>query len=109
MKKKLTLVALAAMAIVALGSATGLVYTVRAVKQYEKKNNVNVLFPKQGQPACKPKCNETKTNCIKHVAQDCEDIITIAIRFGVSPSKIRELNGFTTDHAIKPGDFHRGR
>ena len=23
---------------------------------------------------------------------------------GVSPSKIRELNGFTTDHAIKPGD-----
>ena len=105
MNKKLTLVALAAMALATLGSATGLICTVRAVKEYEKKNNVKILFPKQGKPAQKPGCNANTANCIKHAAQECEDIVTIAIRFGVSPSQIRDVNGFTLDHVIKPGDI----
>ena len=104
MNKKLTIVALAAMAIVALGSAAGLICTVHAVREYEKTNGVKILFPKERKPDRKMDCGKGKEGCIKHVVQECEDIVTIAIRFGVSPSKIRDVNGFSKDHAIKPGD-----
>ena len=103
MKKKLMLAALAAMALAALGCATGLICTLRAVREYEKKNGVHILFSRQEGAKQKP-APEKEACSDRYVVQVGDDIVTIAIRFAVTPSKIREFNGLSTDHVIQPGE-----
>ena len=102
MKNKLMFAALAAMAVAALGSATGLICTVRAVREFERKNGVRILFPKSEKRSSEKAKEEG--HFAKYTAKEGEDIVSIAIQFAVSPSQIRKLNGYGEGHAIKPGD-----
>ncbi|MBR4615994.1 MAG: LysM peptidoglycan-binding domain-containing protein [Kiritimatiellae bacterium] len=102
MKNKLMFAALAAMAVAALGSATGLICTVRAVREFERKNGVRILFPKSEKRS--PEKAKEEGHFAKYTAKEGEDIVSIAIQFAVSPSQIRKLNGYGEGYAIKPGD-----
>ena len=107
--------ALVAATIAALGSTATLICTIRAVQNYEKRHGVQILFPKNENSvrnkriaASKPRQPGSvylgKTGHFEHIVKEGEDIVSIAIRYGVSPSAIMDLNNLKRSDGLMPND-----
>ena len=67
---------------------------------------ISPIVPK---PAAEPAQEKSASvasegNYIKHVVEEGEDIVSLAIVYAVPPKVIRELNSFSDDHQPRPGD-----
>ena len=109
MKRKLMLAALAAATIVALGSTAALICTIRAVHSYEEHHGVQILFPENENPLRNKKMAASKarkpgeaylgeSGQLEHVIEEGEDVVSIAIKYGVSPAALLEINDLKSYH-----------
>ena len=116
--RKILVLALAGSVAVTIGCAAGLCWMYKTVRAYEKKNNVSVLVPKdeniiRDTPRTHDE-NIARTNIagrvkagppkMRYAVREGEDIVSIAIKFGVSPSKLINLNSLDGNDGIRPGD-----
>ena len=94
----------------AIGSATALGWMYRKVRAFEKEHPVSIVTPA---PAAKelPKADadlqrgkvyQGDGGDLYYVVGEGDDIVSIAIRFGVSPSSIMACNGLESGDAVKP-------
>ena len=116
MKKKIVVFALAASVAVAIGCAAGMCWMYQAVRAYERKNNVSVLSPlnenreqnnsrqrKENENTVRTKIADESAK-MKYTVREGDDIVSIAIAFGVSPSQLMAANAISVDDSIRPGD-----
>ena len=103
----LTVVSMFAAAVSAF--AFGWMY--RKVRAYEAANNVSIVtpapepkrLPKAAASVQPGKVYDTDDEGLVYVTKEGEDIVSIAIMFGVAPSLIMEANGITSDSKIESG------
>ena len=78
-----------------------------AVKARPTKNRPAKKRPAKAQSAKAPpaKVQPAKTNeqFVEYVARDGEDLISISIEFGISPSKLMSINDLKPTDQVKPG------
>ena len=117
MKKKIVVFALAASVAVAIGCAAGMCWMYLAVRAYERKNNVSVLSPlnenteqknsrqrKENENTVRTKITDESAK-MKYTVREGDDIVSIAIAFGISPSQLMAANAISVDDSIRPGDI----
>ena len=108
---------LAANAVVAIGCIAGMGWMYHAVRAYERANNVSILSPgcdktarnssrgKGGERAVrKTSGKHPLAGKLTHRVMEGEDVVSIAIAYGVSPSQIIAVNDLAEPDAIRPGD-----
>ena len=114
MNKKIMNFALTATVVVAIGCAAGMGWMYRIVRAYERKNNVSILSSTAedtnransrslGKNAVRTNTTDESTG-MKYTVREGEDIVSIAIAFGVSPSELMAANAISVDDSIRPGD-----
>ena len=110
MKNKILVSVSVVSLLAAIGSATALGWMYRKVRAFEKEHHVSIVTPA---PAAKElsqadaglqrgKVYESEEKDLYYVVQEGDDIVSIAIQFGVSPSSIMACNGLENGDAVKP-------
>ena len=127
--RKVMVLAFAVNVAVAVGCAIGMGRMYRAVRTYEKRHNVSVFSPEDETTVrrkSEPPVGEIATNGVakaadasrakvadarqvetapfSYVVQEGDDIVSVAIRFAVSPSQVMAANKLTGVGVISPGD-----
>ena len=124
--RKTLAIALTASIAVTVGCAAGLGWMYQTVRAYERKNKVSVLVPQdenivrnnsrmQNENTVRTNSRKKDESAIrtkpldgsqkmKYTVREGDDIVSIAIKFGVSPSKLVNLNSLEGDDCIRPGD-----
>ena len=104
-RKTVFAILFAVVSALAVASTAALCLVVHRIRQFDEANNCRVLagmtprdvLMAEAKPAAPAEKRET------YVVQDGDDLISIAIRLGVSPSAIEEANGLEAGDALKPG------
>ena len=113
-KKKIVILALAVNVAVLLGCAAGMGWMYHAVRAYERKNNVSVLAP-QDENTERPNSRAPDSNAVlrkiteklsaaKYTVREGDDIVSIAIKLGISPSRLMNMNNLGGNDCLSPGD-----
>ena len=104
--KKLVFMSLfAIISLIAITSTAALGVVLHRVRLFDSQNNSNVLSCLSSRQKTKPDTArlhpEKKPST--HIVEDGEDIVSIAIRFGVSPNLLFNANGLKPTDVLKPG------
>lgn len=113
--KKIMVFALAASVAVTIACAVGMGWMYRAVRAYERQNKVSILSLQnentgrnsswRGNENTARTTASGKSAKIKYTVQEGEDIVSIAIKFGVSPSQLMNENAISLHNILRPGDI----
>ena len=113
MKNKILVSVSVVSLLAAIGSATALGWMYRKVRAFEKEHHVSIVTPASAMKEL-PKATAnfengkvygTDVGDLAYVVKDGDDVISIAIRFNVSPSAILDINELKQTDPINPGDI----
>ena len=111
MKSKILVAVAVVSALAAIGSASALGWMYRRVRAFEKEHKVSIVTPapapeglaKADAALERGKVYEGDDECLSYVVKEGDDIVSIAIRFGVSPSSIADCNEISVSSPLNAG------